>query len=243
MLTRVPHILILLLTLAASLGVAKEQPQKALPAVLIIGDEVYQPSAKAIAGELKGQANVIVPKMPAHLLANSANAIEQIDLLLGLKDAAGNDVPEAKRPVWNVVHLNVGLGDLIHRVPGLKSNRSLPYDFGGVVTTPPEQYEKNLDTLIQIIKKKAPTAKIVWANTTPIPVSPDNWFKPGSEIEYNQIAGRVMKKHGVPINDMHAYALGIMKEAKPASTDPFNFGKTPIHPPVVECILRELSGK
>lgn len=236
------YILFVLLTLVASLAVAKEQPQKALPAVIVIGDEVYQQFAKGIASELKGQANVLIAKWPANVLPSSGNAIEQIDLLLGLKDVAGNDLPESKRPVWNVVHLNVGLGDLIYRVPGLKSHRSLPYDFGGVITTPPEQYEKNLDTLIQLVKKKAPMAKIIWANTTPIPVSPDNWFKPGSEIEYNQIAERVMKKHGVPINDMHAYALGLLKDVKPASSDPFNFGKKPLHPPVVESILREVSG-
>jgi hypothetical protein len=34
-----------------------------------------------------------------------------------------------------------------------------------------------------------------------------------------------------------------MREAKPVSTDPFNFAKKPLHPPVVECILRELTGK
>ncbi len=89
----------------------------------------------------------------------------------------GKDVPEAKRPVWKLVHLNVGLGDLIYRVPGLKSQRSLPHDFGGVLTTTPDKYEQNLDILIDLIKKKVPTAKIVWASTTPIRSSNMNFFR------------------------------------------------------------------
>lgn len=221
---------------------AQDQPQKTLPAVLIIGDEVYL-QAQDVRKELKDQASVTFAKWPESVLRSSTNAIEQIDLLLGLKDANGLDVPQNKRTDWNLVHLNVGLGDLIYRVPGLKSHRSLPHDLGGVITTLPEQYEKNLDTLIQLIKTKAPKAKIIWANTTPILISSNNWFRPGSEIEYNQIAERVMKKYGVPINDMHAYALSVMKKEKFEGPHPFYFDRKPLHPPVVENILKELANK
>ena len=241
MLKRKCHILLVLLTLVASLAVAKEQPQKTLFAVLIIGDEVYQPIAKVAASELKDHANVLIAKWPAQVLPSSASAIEQIDLLLGLKDATGNHVPEVKRPAWNLIHLNVGLCDLTYRVPNLKSHRSLPYDLGGVITTDAAQYENNLDILIQLIRKKAPKAKIIWASTTPIRSSNAKFFKPGSEVDYNQIAARVMKKHGVPTSDMHAYAKSIMAMEKPANQDPFFFDGKPIHPPIVETIARELN--
>jgi hypothetical protein len=241
MLNGISRIVIALLALAVSSAFAQVQPQKPpLPAVLIIGDSVYQQHAQALKTELKSQATVTFATWPANVLPSSGNAIQQIDLLLGLKDASGNEVPENKRPAWKVIHLNVGLGDLIHHVPGLKSHRSLPYDLGGLITTTAAEYEKNLDALIPLIKKKAPKARIIWASTTPIRSSRSNWFKPGSEVEYNQIAGRVMKKHSIPINDMHAYALAAMDSKKPSDQDPFFFDKHPLHPPIVASILKEL---
>jgi len=213
-----------------------QQGRTALANVLIIGDDVYQQFAPGAAGELKGRANVHIAKWPGAVLPGSTSAIEHLDRLLGLKDAAGNDVPQAKRPTWDMVHLNVGLGDLIHCVPNLKSHRSLPYDLGGVIATDAARYEKNLDTLIPLIRKKAPKARIVWASTTPIRSSGAKFFKPGSEVEYNRIAERVMKKHGVTINDMHAYAFARMNMDKPAVQDPFFFDGKPIHTQIVEAI-------
>lgn len=243
---RAQCILFVWLTMAASWATAGEPPQKTpvLPAVLVIGDAVYQQAAGGIIGDLKTQAKVVVARWPDDVLPNSSNAIELIDVLLGHKNTSGDPVPEAKRTDWSLIHLNVGLGDLIHRVPNLKSHRNLPYDYGGVITTPPEQYERNLDALVTLIKTKVPKAKIVWANTTPIPASSIKWFRIGSETEYNKIAQRVMKSHGITANDMHTHVLGILKDAKPpiATEDPFNFGKKPVHPPVVEFILRELAG-
>ena len=225
--------------MAASPASAQTQPAKKLPAVLVIGDAMYQ-QAQMVKQELKTSATVAFATWPAHVLPNSTNAIEQIDVLLGLKDANGKDVLESKQTTWDLIHLNVGLGDLIHRVPNLKSHRSLPYDLGGVITTDAAQYEKNLDTLIQLIRKKVPKAKIIWASTTPIRSSNAKFFKPGSEVEYNEIAARVMKKHGVPINPMHAYVKLIMNMDKPANQDPFFFDGKPIHSPIVETIAREL---
>lgn len=232
-------ILIVMLAMAAWPAHAQNQPPMKLPAVLFIGDAAYP--LQSVKQELKASATVASAAWPAHVLPNSTNAIEQIDQLLGFKDANGLEVPQNKQPSWDLIHLNVGLGDLIYRVPNLKSQRSLPYDLGGVITTDAAQYEKNLDTLIQLIRKKAPQAKIIWASTTPIRSSTLKIFKPGSEVEYNEMAARVMKKHGVPINDMHAYALGVMDMKKPAGQDPFFFDNKPIHAPIVETIARELN--
>jgi hypothetical protein len=187
--------------------------------------------------------NVQLANWPRYALPSSTNAIEHLDLLLGFKDAAGNAVPEQKRTAWDLIHFNVGLGDLIYCVPNIKSHRTQPHDGGGVIRTNAKQYETNLDTLVRLLMEKAPNAKLVWASTTPIRHSRENVFKPGDEIAYNQIAQRVMNKHGVPINDMHAYAVSIMNMDKPAShgADPFFFDKKPLHAPVVEAIRSALS--
>ena len=67
-------------------------------------------------------------------------------------------------------------------------------------------------------------------------------FKKGTEIQYNQIAERVMKKHGVPINDMYSYVRSFMDMDKPAGhgADPFFFDKKPIHEPIQKYIMQEL---
>jgi hypothetical protein len=222
--------------------VVAQEGKAALPKVLIIGDSVYQQHARGVTDDLKGLADVQFAAWPKGVLPNSTSAVKHLDRLLGFKDAAGTDVPVGKRPTWDLIHFNVGLGDLIYCVPNIKSHRVLPHYAGGVIRTDAMQYEKNLDSLVRLLKEKTPSAKIAWASTTPIRHSRENVFKPGTEIEYNQIAERVMKKHDVSINDMHAYAVSIMDMDKPGphGFDPFFFDNKPLHPPVVDAIVREL---
>ncbi len=216
---------------------AQEKTAKVIPKVLVIGDSVYNQALEATK-ELKEEAAVTFAKWPAEVMPNSTNAIEQIDLLLGLKDAKGIDIPKDKIPTWNIIFINVGLGDLIYHAPGLKSHRSMSYDAGGVVTTTVTDYEKNLDKLIPLIRQKAPQAKLVWLSTTPILQSNYKWFKPGSEVEYNQAAKRVMNKNKVLINDMHAQLIQTLPaNVKP---DPFGFKSKELTPILVKNIRQEL---
>lgn len=238
------NLLMVLLVLACA-PVFAQQGKPALPRVLILGDSVYAQHTRGAADELRGQSIVHIAPWPKAVLPSSTNLIEHLDLLLGIKNAAGKDVPEDKRPRWDLIHFNVGLADLIYCVPEIKSHRVLPFTAGGVLRTDAKQYEKNLHTLVRLIKQKAPKAKIVWASTTPIRHSRENVFKKGDEIMYNQIAEHVMKKHGIPINDMYGYVLSFMDMDKPAGHgfDPFYFDKRPLHPPIVDVIIRELSLK
>ena len=234
--------MIVLVLVLASRSVFAQQNKPALPQVLIIGDMVYMQHARGTLNELKGRASVKIASWPRSVLPSSTNMIEHLDQLLGLKDAAGKDVPEDKRPSWNLIHFNAGLGDLIHCVPNMNSHRVLPYTAGGVIRTDTKQYEMNLDTLVRLIRRKAPNAKIIWASTTPIRHSNTNVFKLGTEIEYNQVAVRVMKKHRVPINDMYNYVKDRIDMTKPAGFgfDPFHFDRQPLHPPIVAVVLKEL---
>ena len=235
------NILVVLLFLVCG-PVFAQQVKPQLPNVLIIGDSVYQQHARGVLTELKSQANVQFANWPKFVLPNSANAVEDIDLLLGFKDAAGNDVSTEKRPSWDLIHFNVGLGDLVYCVPNIKSHRILSFDYGGVIRTDAKQYEQNLETLVRLLRQKAPGAKIVWASTTPIRHSRENVFKKGTEIEYNQIAERVMKKYGVPINHMYSYVKSFMNMDKPAphGFDPFFFDRKAIHEPIHKLIVQEL---
>jgi len=240
--------LLLLVTAVSRLpgaALAQNQPpsQQDSPRVLIIGDNIYRETARSVASELKDAANVVNGTWPPNTVANSKTALENLDQLLGRLDRNGSPLPTEQWPTWDLIHINVGLGDLVYRVPNMESFRVLPIHAGGVVATEPNQYEKNLDELIG--KLKATGAKIVWANTTPIRHSRSNVFKVGSEVEYNLIADRVMKKHQVPINDMNGYARSVMNMDQPAGhgADPFDFDRKPIHGPIVEIIARELGLK
>lgn len=241
--TTMRTMLILSLAFEATTANAQQKPDVPAeqPGVLIIGDSVYNQATRSVASELKGKAKVSYTSWPKETVPNSTTAVQRLDHLLGRFDRNGNPVPKDKWPVWDLIHVNVGLGDVVHCMPDIKSFRILPIHAGGVMATSAEQYEQNLDQLIS--RLKATGAKIVWASTTPIRHSRSNAFKLGSEIEYNKIADKVMAKHGVPTNDMYAYAKSIMDMDKPAShgADPFNFDKKPIHGQIVEVIGRELN--
>ena len=73
-------------------------------------------------------------------------------------------------------------------------------------------YEQRLDTLVTRLKKTG--AKLIWATTTPVCLEAETTmlkqFKtevkisPELEKEYRDAALRVMKKHDIEVNDLHA---------------------------------------
>lgn len=206
-------------------GITAEE--SALPRVLILGDQIYQQPANELRKELKGKAEVNFPGMKPGEVWNSTTALELIDRQLG--DGR-----------WDLIHFNCGLGDLIHRVPGVKAFRVMPQHAGGIRTTDPRQYEKNLHALVT--RLKATGAKLVWASTTPIRHSSTNVFTKGTEIEYNAIAAKVMAGHGIPTNDMYVFVRSLIDMNKPAShgADPFFFDRKAIHPPIREIMHKHL---
>ncbi|MBC8324047.1 MAG: SGNH/GDSL hydrolase family protein [Verrucomicrobia subdivision 3 bacterium] len=215
----------MLLVCAVALSGGGVQAENALPRVLILGDQIYQQPAADLKKELKGKAEIHCPRHEPGVVWNTTTALELLDHYLG----------DGK---WDLIHVNCGLGDLIHRVPGMKAFRVMPRHAGGRRATSPEQYEKNLHTLAA--RLKATGAKIVWGSTTPIRHSSTNVFAKGSEIEYNALAAKVMAKYGVPTNDMYAFVKDLIDMNKPAShgADPFFFDRKPIHAPL-QAILRK----
>ena len=216
-------VLLLLIVAAANNAVSEDR----LPRVLILGDSVYQQPARDAAKELKGRVDVVYAPIQPGEVRHTQNAIDNLDTLLGKGD-------------WDLIHFNFGLGDLVHRAPNMKAFRVMAREAGGVRTTSPQQYERNLHTLVE--RLKATDARLVWASTTPIRHSSSNVFEMGSEIKYNAIAARVMVDHKVPTNDMYSFVRNLIDMKRPAShgADPFFFDRNPLHPPIVEMILREL---
>ncbi len=152
--------------------------------VLIIGDSISIGYFKPLQKLLEGKA---VVEHNAGNAADTANGLANLDKWLG--DTR-----------WDVIHFNHGLHDLKY-VDEQGRNTAVEK---GKQKIPIDQYEKNLDELVTRLKKTG--AKLIFATTTPVPDGTGFRVK-GDAQKYNVAARRVMKKHGVTINDLYSFAL------------------------------------
>ena len=160
---------------------------ESLPRVLIIGDSIslgYTPFVKKM---LADQAEVVHnPGNGQH----TGTGLEKLDQWLGDQK-------------WDVIHFNWGLWDLCYRSPDSKVAGRRDKE-NGELTFTVEEYAENLEKLVK--RLKATDAVLIWAATTPVPKNePGRVF--GDELKYNAAAAKIMEKHGVRINDLHAAML------------------------------------
>jgi acyl-CoA thioesterase-1 len=208
--------------LALLLPVAAATP----PRVLILGDSIYLNPSQEAAKFLKDKA-VVVRSNKSGEVFNTTTALANLDELLGTGK-------------WDLIHFNFGLGDLVHRAPNMKAFRSMPMQSGGIRTTPPADYAKNLTEIVK--RLKATRAKLVWASTTPIQGDGGGGlYEIGSEVEYNAIAAKIMAANRIPVNDMYAAVGAMLATTKSGGGSPTNFGRLALHPPFVAALCRQLS--
>ena len=155
-----------------------------LPKVLIMGDSISIGYTSHVIENLKGVAEVRRHKGNA---GPTIRGVAKIEEWLG-------------KWKWDVIHFNWGLWDLCYRhseskVQGRRDKKK------GTLTIPLKQYEKNLDQLAVRLKKTK--AKLIWAHTTTVPEG-EAGRKLGDDDRYNEAAVRIMKKHGIEINDLNA---------------------------------------
>ena len=128
--------------------------------------------------------------------AGTTKGIEAIDRWLKI-DGGGFDV----------IHFNFGLHD-IKRVKPNGQNSNDPNDSR---QAEPDKYREQLTAIVA--KLKSSGAKLIFATTTPVP---EGGVKPHRDVsdpaKYNQIAGEIMKEHGVTINDLYKFAQPRLKE-------------------------------
>ena len=80
---------------------------------------------------------------------------------------------------WDVIHFNFGIHDR---------------------ATPAADYAKRIEEIVTRLEKTG--AKLIWASTTPIPDDPAHKQTAQSIVEKNALAAEVMKKHGIPTDDL-----------------------------------------
>ncbi len=99
---------------------------------------------------------------------------------------------------YDVVHINLGLH-------GWQPGR-----------IPQGQFEPLTRAFVEIIRQRCPTAKIIWASTTPIMVKGsaalDSELNP-IIIEHNRMAAKVMAAEKVPVIDFYALMVGRLELA------------------------------
>lgn len=165
--------------------------QRKVPRVLLIGDSICSGYEKEVRALLAGKAEVFKNAGNAEY---TGNGLKQIDAWLGGES-------------WDVIHFNWGLWDMY----GWRYH---------AVDRSPAQYEKRLETLVSRLEKTG--ARLIWATTTPACPAPEKTMRerfqkdvqipPELEREYAEAALRVMRKHGVRINDLHALMLPDLKQ-------------------------------
>ena len=163
----------------------KDDPN--LPRVLLIGDSISIGYTLDVREMLKDKANV---HRPAANCRSTNHGFESIDGWLG----DGN---------WNVIHFNWGLHDMAYLTKeGVDPKKARPEDTYQQV--PVEQYEKNLEKLVERLKKTGAT--LIWCSTTPVPEGAARRKSTDAPI-YNKAALKVMQKHNIQVNDLYSFAL------------------------------------
>lgn len=159
-----------------------ETGEAELPRVLLIGDSISGGYTGMVQSHLKGIAVV----QRGQNGGPTTKGLEILDDILG-------DQP------WDVIHFNWGLHDMTWQF------RMKPEERGV------KEYGARLEQLVQRLKKT--DAQLIWATTTPWP---DNYayfekrfgrkllYPEAEEKKWLDAARRVMEKHDIPINDLHA---------------------------------------
>lgn len=163
---------------------AMPEDNPALPNVLLIGDSISIGYTLDVRKRLKGKADVF--RIPTNGQASDFG-LKNIDKWLDGRK-------------WDVIHFNWGLWDLCYRNPKVKTQGNRD-KVNGKLSVTPEQYEQNIETIVT--RLKATGARLIWASTTVVPEGEAGRIV-GDEVKYNMIAARVMQRHGIPTDDLHA---------------------------------------
>ncbi|MEZ5404485.1 MAG: SGNH/GDSL hydrolase family protein [Bryobacteraceae bacterium] len=154
----------------------------ALPRVLLIGDSISIGYTLAVREHLRGVANV---HRPPENCGATERGLEKIERWLG----TGR---------WDLIHFNWGLHDLKY----LDGNNQLALPPRGKQVASPEEYGRNLEKLVLRLKKTA--AALLWRPTTPVPEGAAGRY-PADAPRYNEVALRIMRRHGVAVDDLNAF--------------------------------------
>jgi len=192
-----------------------------LPRALLIGDSISIGYTLAARELLAGKVNL--HRIPTNG-GPTTRGLTELDKWLG-------------KGRWDVIHFNWGLHDLKY----MDAKGRLTAVDKGKQQVPPEQYEKNLAGLVNRMKKTGAT--LIFATTTPVPKGSAGRI-PGDAKTYNQIALKVMRAHGVAVDDLYTFILPTLKKhQRPANVHFLPAGSKALAGQVAASILKALGRK
>jgi hypothetical protein len=225
LLTFIVTALLMALNRVSATEPVKALSRNSLPHVLIIGDSISIGYTPYVTEMLKDKAIV---KHNDGNAQHTSTGLKLLDQWIGTTK-------------WDVIHFNWGLWDLCYRNPESKvqGNRD---KVKGTVTTSIEQYERQLDQLALRLKNTGAT--LIWAHTTVVPEGEAGRVV-GDDVKYNEVAARVMKKHGIVINDLHTLTKGFAPDlfAGPGNVHYAKDGYRKIAAQVADTIRTALKGR
>ncbi|MBA2113768.1 SGNH/GDSL hydrolase family protein [Bremerella alba] len=170
-----------------------ETPNPKLPNVLILGDSISIGYTLQVRELLEGKANVFRPHTAdgtkAENCSGTTKGVASIDRWLGDRK-------------WDVIHFNWGLHDLKHVTePGGNT-------ISKKATDPPQatvdQYAINVEKIVQQLSKSGAT--LIFATTTPVVPNTNGPLREAdAPPKYNAAATKIMKEHGITVNDLFAF--------------------------------------
>lgn len=197
-----------------------------LPRVLLIGDSISIGYTLPVRELLKGKANVHRPNANC---GPTTNGLKNLDAWLATGGAGKK---------WDVIHFNWGLHDLKYMGPD-GQNLADPKLPTSKPQVPLADYEKNLRELVGRLKKTG--ARLIWRNTTPIPVGAKGRV-PGDDVKYNEIAAKIMTENQIPTDDLYGFAQPRLAEIQNKADVHFTTaGSQQLAEQVVAAIQKELA--
>jgi len=179
-----------------------------LPRVLLIGDSISIGYTVPVREALQGVANVHRPPVNCR---STAFGLAEIEGWL-----AGGP--------WQLIHFNWGLHDLLRHA-------------GDVFGVPPDEYERNLRSLV--VRLRTTGAELIWATTTPAPEG-NGGRHDADVLHYNAIAARIMQEHDVRTNDLYSFALSLLPKIQRPANVHFLPGGSQVLGEQVALVLKEV---
>ncbi len=176
------------------------EPTPGLPKVFLYGDSISIGYTEYVRASLAGKADV----MRLHVNGNSSGRFIR-NMEKFRKALFQPDFADGWTFKWDVIHFNVGLHDLKYL-----NKKKLDKENGKQVSSL-EEYEKNLNGIIAYLKETYPTAKLIFATTTPVPEGEPGRFA-GDAIRYNEVALKVLANHkDIMVNDLFQFSGPVLE--------------------------------
>ena len=180
--------------------------------LLLLGDSIRVGYCGFVKEILNGRANVFFPEDNCRFAQYTLRELQR-----WVADYPEIDIVHWNNGLWDSAHLSVsGCGDdgEAAGVTMKPANVTADYRYDEEAVTPPDIYEYMLNRVAVRIRQLCPEAEVIFATTTPvIEEEATNIYRSNAEVDlYNDIARKVMQKHGIAVNELGDFARTLSKE-------------------------------